>query len=295
MGGTVLSDAIDFNWNGMRSTKLKGGITMQEIRELPLLVVDELPSKKMKGRNPLALFHPEMEKYLEVLREKGYELVIDPTNSLYGAGAYFAPSEKLISLNPNSSWQTFLHGFQHLEFHELIKREFYTFQDKIIRQGSSMEDLLQPEIVSYLGPKKIQRLDKLMGQGLPVTAVNETMSVSDELDLIGFKKWVPSALGGKLTSAALTQDYALRHQINELRKILDRGATLTDAQKGALRQALLKRLGGNGVLVADLLIMGVPPVAIISGGIHYIKEKNIYLYKDDEGSWHIVQGIKKNQ
>lgn len=83
-------------------------------------------TNKPNSMNTLAWEHPEMAEKLAGLRARGYKLILDPSLSLNsggGAGAFFSPGTKSLTIPHNSPWSVFLHEFEHLEFdHQITEK-----------------------------------------------------------------------------------------------------------------------------------------------------------------------------
>ncbi len=209
--------------------------------------VDRLPpAGSATGPGANAFRHPLMAEYKKKLEAMGYRLVVDTSIDYTGAGAYHWSHNHVIALRPNSSWQTFLHEFQHAEFAHYLERNFYSMQINVMDLGKPLATVLKPETLQALGTERVQRLETLIKKGLPELAVNETLSVDAELKVMGFRRYVPILGSG-------TEKYALRHQINELTDVAARRAlqpieakTMNEAK---LRYAKLIAYDSAGVAV----------------------------------------------
>lgn len=201
-----------------RPTRLRGLADAKEIRpdhELFLgkvLEIEGLPPPVRPGTpDTPALLHPKMRHYFEKMREYGYALGLDTSLEQTHAGAYFRESDRLIGIRRNTSWTSFLHEFQHLEFAHYISPD-YGYIRESIRSGRRLKDVLPPEVLKAWGPRRTAHLESLMGKRLPSLAVNETMAVEAELESIGWKRYQPRV-------GTVAAKYALRHQITELGKV----------------------------------------------------------------------------
>ena len=64
----------------------------------------------------------------------------------------------------------FLHEFQHAEYDQFIEHDFSHLQ-KTVKSGGTITEFLK--IAGY-SPKKIERIQSLIGKGFESNAVNET-------------------------------------------------------------------------------------------------------------------------
>ncbi len=187
-------------------------------------------SGNRRGPNINAYEHPDLAVYVERLREMGVELVIDSTTQAAGMGAYFwrrSDNVKILSLPPHSTWRTFLHEFQHAEFDNLVM-PFFDRMKAVRASGTNLAEAARPDWVQRVGVERLNRIQELMDQGMPVRGINETLSVEVELAALGLRRYLPNQ--GSRTSA-----YAYRHQITALEQIPE--ASRTSAQAEALTQA----------------------------------------------------------
>lgn len=183
-----------------------------------------------RGPNVNAYEHPDLAVYVERLREMGVELVIDSTTQAAGMGAYFwrrSDNVKILSLPPESTWRTFLHEFQHAEFDNLVM-PFFDRMKAVRSRGANLSEAARPDWVQRVGVERLNRIQELLDQGMPVRGINETLSVEVELAALGLRRYLPNQ--GSRTSA-----YAYRHQITALEQIPE--ASRTPAQVEALAEA----------------------------------------------------------
>jgi hypothetical protein len=220
---------LDGNVNTWNKTKLETS-PGQKPDYGKVLTIDELPPPgTATGPSTNALLHPEMAAYKAKLEQMGYRLTVDTSTPFTGAGAYQWSYTKVVSLRPDSTWQTFLHEFQHAEFSHYLEGGFSRLEASVAN-GGTVRGLMSPQMVQTLGADKVQRLQTLLEKGLPELAINETLSVEAELRVMGFRRYIPLVGTG-------TEKYALRHQITELNKIAESGGTLSTAQSKTLSQA----------------------------------------------------------
>jgi len=213
--------------------------------------------------------------------------------TLRGSGGYLYGHKKILSINIDTRWGDFIHEFQHFEFDQLINGNIPKLK-AIVEEGGNIEDALPMPTIIRLGKRKVKLLQRLLEKSLPTLAINESLSVSDELALLGFRKYIPSFFGGKISSASEIKDYALRHQINELRELLKEGNELTKVQKKSLQIALFKRFGLKFAVGGDALIILTAPTLIVlflANQIYY--DGHVWIYKDEKnGKWYIVRPEK---
>ena len=172
----------------------------------------ELP--KTKGKKDFrtkVLLHPELPIYVEKLKRMSYKLVIDTSMEFAETGGYFNDVDGVIAILPDSSWTTFLHEFQHVEFIRYVSPIFDSLEETAMDQ-ESLEFLIKNSGLSELSSERVSRIVELIEDGFPELAVNETLSGEVELEALGFRRYLPFK-GSKI------KDYTLRHQITELSKI----------------------------------------------------------------------------
>lgn len=223
---------------------------LHRIAELPP------PMKGATGRTP-ALQHPEMAAALERVRALGYDVVIDTTVRNTGAGAYFGPGLRRIAIDSRTPWASFKHELEHLEFHERVRPHLATMKQTVAGNGSLVSGLPR-EVVADIGRDRVRRIEGLLRRGLtPTNAIDETLAVDAELRALGWHRYKPGGMGPP------TAQYALRHQITDLRA-LEKRVGLTPEQKRTLAAAeqqhrLLDfyRRNGSVVLAGGAAVGGV--------------------------------------
>jgi hypothetical protein len=221
-----------------------------------VLNIDKLPPPgTATGPKTNAFFHPEMARHKAELEQMGYRLTVDTSIPFTGAGAYHWSYTKVVSLRPDSTWQTFLHEFQHAEFSHYLKRSFSWLESRV-SSGSTLHDSMSPQLIEKLGTDRVKRLETLLKRGVPQNAINETLSVDAELRAMGFRRYIPGLGTG-------AKKYALRHQITDLNKIAESGGTLTTKQSKTLSEAKIRYAAllayevGGPVAVGPLVGTGV--------------------------------------
>jgi hypothetical protein len=243
---TLLFDDVNF-WD---KTKLKIPRGFRPDYGL-VLDINELPRPgTASGPNTNAFLHPQMAGYVLKLGRMGYRLTVDTSMGSSGVGGYNVPKPKVIALSANSTWQTFVHEFQHAEFAEYLADNFRYLQG-VVAEGVHVRIAMQmePKKFGMLGEDKVNRLQLLLEKGLPELAVNETLSVDAELAVLGFRKYFP-------LSGSVTEAYALRHQVTELNKLIEAGDELSAAQQKALLDAKNRLMMLSGYDVLSLMGVG---------------------------------------
>lgn len=225
-----------------------------------ILMVTELPpAGTATGPGVNAFLHPEMAAYKARLEAMGIDLVVDTSTSYGGAGAYFWGQTNVLALRPNSTWQTFLHEFQHAQFERFVSPNFTRMQHLTLGRRP-IEEAFTPAQLQELGPQRIARLQDLMTREFPVTAINETLSVEQELAALGLRRYLPFR-------GSATRAYALRHQITELEAIPTRlrSAVQQSELERASRELILLRTyttaAATGIVVAPAGTVGAGFVA----------------------------------
>jgi len=207
------------------------------------------------SRNTLALKHPDMKTGLKELEDMGYTLTVDTSLSSTEAGAYFSPTDKIIAIRSNSSWQTFQHEFQHAQYNHFVIPHFESLQANVIA-GNKLADLLPAETVAAYGKNDVLKLEKLMRKQIPSNAANETMSVERELKELGWYQYMPGR-------GSHRERYNLKYQIRELTEIAEKNpAALTDIQRKTLKEAIRRH---DVTLPARDFVVGNAGYAAVGG------------------------------
>jgi hypothetical protein len=223
---------LDSNVNTWNKTKLETS-PGQKPDYGKVLNIEELPPPgTATGPSTNAFLHPEMAAYKAKLEQMGYRLTVDTSTPFTGAGAYQWSYTKVVSLRPDSTWQTFLHEFQHAEFSHYLVYSFSRLE-ATVANGGTVRGLMSPQMMQTLGSEKVERLQTLLQKGLPSNAINETLSVEAELRVMGFRRYIPVIGTG-------TEKYALRHQITDLNSITESGGALSVEQSKTLSQAKMR-------------------------------------------------------
>lgn len=187
--------------------------------------------EKSQGFFAKALKHPQMAFYKERMEKLGHSLVIDSSLPHSGAAGYYWAPGKIIAITPDCEWGTFIHEFQHLEFQVFLSHRLPELRDKV-RRGLDIESLLAETGVYS---KRSSRLRKLLSRELPSNSINETLSVNEELKLLGFRRYWPHS------RASGMKIYVLKHQINDLTN-LSKARALTPIEEKTLKDATKRYL-----------------------------------------------------
>ncbi len=215
-----------------------------------IYTVDTLPKPLAKGSAYTeALLHPEMARYRKLLDKMGYQLVIDTSLGPMNTKGYVCVKNRILALEPTSSWQTFIHEYQHVEFDHYIKPHFFSLEN-LVAEGKSIKDVLPIEEQKAWGARRVALLQTLLEKQLPETAVNESLSVDAQIRSLGFHRFLPT---GDAMSARL---YALEHQITELEKLPKLTATQEHTLKHAIRGYKLFMLQDYGYRIGATAAIG---------------------------------------
>lgn len=272
------STFLDGNVNTLKETKLEILPGRKPYYGKVLDIEDLPPPGIAKGPNTNAFFHPDMAAYKKKLEQMDYRLTVDTSTPFTGASAYASTQPKVVSIRPDSTWQTFLHEFQHAEFSHYIGDGFGRLE-VAAAYGKSVRELMSPKMIQALGENRIKSLQRLLEKGLPREAVNETLSVEAELKVLGFRRYIPTRGTGP-------EQYALLHQITELNKIVEHGAalsaiqikTLAEAKKRYSRLLAYDTAGDVAAGAAIGGIVAVPPaIAVIKDLKSEHTDPNSYL------------------
>jgi hypothetical protein len=203
----------------------RGRSSLLEVLELPL------PSASPGPMTP-ALLHPDLPTFIEKLNDKHALLVIDSSLAATNVGGYFDGVH--LALRSDMPWHVFLHEFQHFEYHRSYGI-FYSTVRMRLEAGGTHEEGLPREYVH--DPRYIERfgahvleMKRLIERGLPDLAVNETMSVKAELDVLAH---LPEWIFGKAYRFAAI--YAEHHQLNELVELARKRPLAANEQASLVR------------------------------------------------------------
>lgn len=212
-------------------------------------IVQLPPASKNGNFDSNAFEHPQMAEYHSKLKAMGYKLVVDSSLPFSNANNYFWQETKVVALRPNSTWSSFIHEFQHAEFESLISLNFSEIQSLAKKGGEEIAPMLA-KTFDY-DPVRAKKLVQLIRMGLPEIAVDESLSVTEQLALMGWKRFIPQ-------KNSHSEKYMLRHQVHALLD-LQKTETLTAVQAQTLRNAQLRYAG---ILAYDI---GAPIIALGAG------------------------------
>lgn len=274
-----------------------------------LLNIDQVPPAHATG-NYFTPFmnHPEFASTLERLRGMGYDVVIDPTNSLVGAGAYYnpigQPGRRYIGMGANSNWGTFLHELQHLEFDHVTRNHWPSFENAARGSGPSMIEVLSPEEVQTLGLERIQRIEDLLSRGHTNRGIDETLSTELEARVLvqenGWRAYFPGTQSGRRRNLALA--YGARNRVEGLRNI---NGDLSSAQRLELLLSQASAIGHSpqvgdvvaGATIGTGIAAGLGGAAIGSYHLtaYFVNEDDgTIILRDNEGQWHSIRKPASN-
>lgn len=253
-----------------------------------ILKVTKLPpATKNANLGTNAFEHPEMEQYLKKMNDMGIDLVVDTSIRNAGAGAYYLGETKVIALRPGSTWQTFIHEFQHAQFDAFIKPRFESLQKAVQVEGRSLKEVLHVKVNNEYGEREVRRLEKLLKQGHTDLGVNESMSTARELDALGWKKYIPYGTGRS------PRVYGAKHRVNSLSKLKESGITLTKEQSRDLMKsrgaAVLAYAYDPAVGVAGIAAVGTPVLLLRKPSGEINVQRNINMIYNEKSGDVIVQ------
>lgn len=181
------------------------------------------------------LLHPELQSYLTRLHEMGYTLRVDPLQSrVLNVGGSVNSGTRTLTLPPHSTWQDFVHEYQHVLYNHFNIREVINSN---LRRGARLSDVVPRETLAQWEAHGVQirELERSMARGLPDVAANESGAVRAELEALrraGISRFSMASLGARR--------YALAHQIAELTSIP--AEMRTAAQTRTLYRAMAERI-----------------------------------------------------
>lgn len=299
--GTDTALEGDF-WSRIELTDLPPGAASARGFRGEIHRITELPKPVSRGTpSTPALQHPEMAEALRRARELGYDVVLDTTVTKTGAGAYFDPFTRRIALKPNSTWATFQHELQHLEFSEYVRPNMAKIR-RIVDAKGDLTIGLPADVVADIGRERLQKIDSLIRRGVtPTNSIDESLSVDGDLRALGWRRYLPTTGGPEI------QRYALRHRITDL-TALKAVRPLTPEEARALedsirqhRQLELYQRHGNAALLGTGGLVGATGVGAglyteltrDSGfeRIYYDTKGNLVGVRAD-GSWKYIQSSR---
>jgi hypothetical protein len=243
-----------------------------------LLKVDELPPPgKDLGAKTIALQHPEMAAYKKRIEDMGYNLVIDTSISTTGAEAYIFDFTKVLALSPKSSWQTFVHEFQHVEFNRFLRDKAWGFQLEVNKK-KRLTDVMRLRTQKRLGADRVKKLEKLLKKQVPKGAIDEALSVDAELRVLGLRRFVPGV-------GSRSQKYALRYQISLLEKHTARTPIQDETlRKGKETYKWLERYEQVPTVAATAPLVGVSGFAA-EKYLQVFYDDDLMLAQKSDGNW----------
>lgn len=250
--------------------KYWGGVEMKAESSYfgEVLDITALPVKKNSGGTfSNAFSHPEMPEYMKSLKKMGIDLSVDTSLTQTGAGAYYGIGER-IALRPDSTWQTFLHEYQHAQFDAYLRPRLDELTKAVYQEGKSVADVIPYLKQAGYTEKEVSRLEKLLKQGHTDTGIDESMATGRELDALGWKQFIPGVGLGP-------RSYGATHRANSLAELAASGIRLSDAQKRSLTAAKAQAI----------LIVPIETVGVVAGGATIVMGSL-------KGGYEVVQAAK---
>jgi hypothetical protein len=217
-----------------------------------------------------------MQAYLDPMRRMGYDLHIDPNINALSADGFFDPTGRRIVLKPGTSWQTFVHEYQHLLFESSGVSRHYNQMLATVRAGAPVERVMPPALQSQLRAQGVntEELMRSLRRQLTHTAANETGAVSAELQALGFRQYAPQGMATRL--------YALDWQVHELSAL---GNARTAVQTQQYYRAIAERTLVYGMVIGPI---GAPAIGGEIAAIHYREDIRHFLIRMRDGTWRDV-------
>jgi hypothetical protein len=178
------------------------------------------------------LIHPDFKKEVEDLKRFGVEVRFDPGLGIEGTAGIYFPDHKVIAVRPDTPWYVFKHEAQHAHWDNIL--------DEIGRNRFRSVDVPKEQIFrnqygNKRGDEMLNRVERLERRQTSETAVHERLAVEAELAEMGWAR--------RLTQDALwSERYALFHEIEGFKEILDSGRKLTEIQNKEY-QRTMKKMG----------------------------------------------------
>lgn len=143
-------------------------------------IVDEVNLPKPNVFSEVALKNPKMADYIKRMKERGYQLVIDPPIGVESdykiIRGRFSPNSSSIRILPTTTWDVFEHEFQHLIYHDLGLQSHYLKTTSL----TTAEETI------------IKKSKNLLQKGYSNLTVNETLAVEAEVKSLykmGYTPW----------------------------------------------------------------------------------------------------------
>ena len=181
---------VDWKAGSPKANALANDVAARQLRELGIhssygFTINPSDLPKPKFGSEIALLHPRMKEYIEKANAQGISIVIDPQMAVASddqmVRGIFSPSRNSIRLLPNSTWDVFMHEYQHMQFFKLGLRSPYP--------SFNMEKLTAEDA------KIVNAAKKLYAKGYSGLAVDETLAVKEEiktLERMGYVPWSKS-------------------------------------------------------------------------------------------------------
>lgn len=178
---------IDWKADSAVARRESEALAIKEMQEMGMsghsfiVEVDDLPKSTMFSE--VALKNSKIKYYIEQLNNAGYKLVIDPHMAIQDdfkiTRGVFSPSRNSIRILPYTTWEVFLHEYQHFMFFKMgLRNQSYTL---------ATSKLSKPEEDAILQVAK-----KLYSKGYSETTVDESLAVDQEIKTLysmGYTPW----------------------------------------------------------------------------------------------------------
>lgn len=239
------------------ANKYAAGVAMKELEDMgmknPSFIItpDNLPTSNLFSE--IALKNPKMPEYLKKMKEKGFSLIVDPSLGVESDAisilGRFSPSRRSIRILPNTTWDTFMHEYQHLEFFNLGLRSGHVFKTT---------NLTKEEV------KMIKETKSLIKKGFSNETIDETLAVKKEistLEKMGYSPWSMPVYKAR--------KYAWEFQ----EKDIANGAKVAAGTAAIIK---FKKVALNPYVVRSVL-------GISGGAIYYNEKENSLIVVDENG------------
>ena len=161
----------------------------------------------------LALKHKNIDARIKEAESMGVKVAVRPKElNNVNVGSYYSPEKRMIVINSDSSWMAFEHEFQHALFHKYLVGHNFDVPTHVISKISKSDRSLRkvrerlPDTITRNWSREEQNvIIRYMRDGTPNSSLDETLSMTRELGVLGWRRYLPSGL---LTNPRSTQNIA---------------------------------------------------------------------------------------
>ena len=183
------------------------GIDSYAVNKAQVRGVLEIRRGATQGRrhtNPrgLALKHKDIDARIKEAEEMGVKVVVDTSlGRVKNVNSYYSPQRRMIAINSDSDWIAFESEFQHALFHKYVVGHNFEVPTHVIskisksdRSLSKVRERLPDTITRNWSREEQNVIIRYMRDDIPNSSLDERLSVNRELELLGWRRYLPSGL-----------------------------------------------------------------------------------------------------